>query len=321
MATGRRHPIPSLSLAMDDMLRALIARQAGMVARRQLAGHGIRWEHVDHQIRAHRWVARTPRVVGTTTGPLSVEQRRWLAVLHAGPRSMLGGLTAAEVQGMKRWEREPITVLVDDELSFEPVDGVVFFRSRRSFEMLHRPASSLPIAQLEPAILLWAGYDASHRAAHAVLASAVQQRLTTASRLSHWIDLLSPLRRAPAFRATLRDIDGGAHSGAELDVARMCRQFGLRSPDRQTPRRDRSGRQRWTDCEWRLAGGTVVVLEVDGSFHMEIEHWNDDKKRGRRITRHDRLVIGCTAYEVRHEPAEVASDLMALGVPHTASCA
>ena len=58
-----------------------------------------------------------------------------MAVLHAGPRSMLGGLSAAEVHGLKGWEREEITVLVDDELSFEAVDGVRFFRSRRPFDV------------------------------------------------------------------------------------------------------------------------------------------------------------------------------------------
>ena len=303
------------------MLRALIDRQAGLVARRQLTHHGVGWDHVDHQIRARRWVARTPRVIGTTTGPLDLDQRRWLAVLHAGPRSLLGGLTGTEVHGMKRWSRDTITVLVDDELSFEPVEGVDFFRSRRSFELLHDPGSMLPVARIEPALLMWAGYDAPPRAAHAVLAAAVQQRLTTPGRLLTWIDLLRPLRRAPAFRATLRDIGGGSQSGAELDVMRMCRAYSLRPPDRQRPRLDGGGKRRWTDCEWDLPDGSVLVLEVDGSFHMEVEHWGADKKRARRLTTRERTVVGCTAYEVRHEPGELARDLIALGVPRTAACA
>jgi hypothetical protein len=306
---------------VDEMLQALIDRQAGLVARRQLTHHGVGWDHVDHQIRAGRWVARTPRVIGTTTGPLDLSQRRWLAVLHAGPRSLLGGLTAAGQKGLRRWDRDDITVLVDDELAFEPVDGVHFFRSRRSFELLVDPGPGIPCCRLEPAVLMWAGYDASPRAAHAVLAAAVQQRLTTPSRLMRWTDLLRPLRRAPAFRATLRDIDGGAHSGAELDVARMCRRFGLRPPERQRPRLDRSGQRRWTDCEWDVPDGSVVVLEVDGSFHMEVEHWGADKRRSRRLTTRGRIVVGCTAYEVRHEPGEVVGDLIALGVPRTAACA
>ena len=305
---------------MSDLTR-LIDHQDGMVARRQLTDHGVHWDDVRSHARAGRCVVRTPRVVSAFTGELTTEQRRWLAVLHAGPRSLLGGLTAAEHYGLKRWQREAITVVVDDELAFEPVEGVHFFRSRRSFELLRDPGSALPRCRLEPAVLLWAGYDAPNRAAHAILASAVQQRLTTPDELLRWIDRLRPLRRAPAFRATLRDVEGGSQSGAELDVMRMCRRFGLEPPDRQRPRTDRAGRRRWTDCEWDLIDGAVLVLEVDGSFHMEVEHWGEDKKRARRLTAHDRTVIGCTAYEVRHEPAEVAGDLIALGVPRAVPCA
>ena len=293
----------------------VLDRQHGMIARRQLRGLGLDRFRVRNQVSARRWVERTPRVLSAFTGELTTQQRRWLAVLHAGPRSVLGGLTAAEVHGMKRWERDPITVLVDDELAFEDVEGVHFFRSRRSLELLLDPASTLPVCRFEPAILMWAAYDALPRPAHAVLASAVQQRLTTPTRLLQWIDLLKPLRRAPAFRLTLGDIAGGSHSGAELDMARLCRRFRIRPPDRQRPRKDRGGKKRWTDCEWDLPGGSVLVLEVDGSFHMEVEHWGADKKRTRRLTRRDRLVIGCTAYELRHEPEEVATDLLALGVP------
>lgn len=304
-----------------EQLPDLIATQAGLVARRQLTALGVGWDAVDHQIRARRWAERSPRVVSTFTGELTTTQLRWLGVLHAGPRSMLGGLTAADHLGLRRWRHEDVTVLVDDELSFEPVEGVDFFRSRRSFELLARPVAGLPTCQLEPAVLMWAAYDAPSRAAHAILASAVQQRLTSPARLLRWIDLLRPLRRAPAFRATLRDIEGGSHSGAELDVVRMCRRFGIRLPDRQRPRNDRGGARRWTDCEWDLDDGSVLVLEVDGSFHMEVEHWGADKRRARRLTSRRRTVIGCTAYEVRHEPAEVVRDLVALGVPRAAACA
>src|SRR5690242_1845502 len=190
---------------MNDF-RELVDRQRGMVARRQLTFHGIHWDDVRNHVSAGRCAVRTPRVISTFTGELTTQQRRWLAVLHAGPRAMLGGLTAAEHLGMKRWEREVITVLVDDELAFEPVEGVDFFRSRRSFELLAGGGPDIPCCQLEPAVLMWAGYDASNRAAHGILASVVQQRLTTADRLHEWVNRLRPLRRAPAFRATLDDI-------------------------------------------------------------------------------------------------------------------
>jgi hypothetical protein len=300
---------------MQAELAHLVRAQAGLVARRQLTAHGLDWDSADRHIRARRWIARTPRVISTTTGPLSREQQLWLAVLHAGPRSMLGALTAAQVHGLRGWERDDVTVLVDDELSFEPVHGIHFFRSRRPFELLRSPHPGLPRCQLEPAVLLWAGYDATPRAAHGVLAASVQQRLTTPDRLLAWVDRLQPLRRAKPFRRTLGDIAGGAQSGAELDVRRMCRKFSMRPPDRQRMRTDRAGKRRWTDCEWDLPDGTTLVLEVDGSFHLEVRQQAEDFKRARRITTRTRIVVRCSAYELRHEMEEVAVDLMGLGVP------
>jgi hypothetical protein len=301
-----------------DHVAELVNAQQGMVARRQLGELGVNWERVRNQVAARRWVVHTPRVIGTTTGALTWEQRCWLAVLHAGPRSLLGGLSAAETRGLVGWHRDSITVLVDDELAFEPVVGVRFFRSRRPFELLRSTASGIPTAQLEPAILLWAGYQANLRAAHGCLAASVQQRLTTADRLLTWIETLQPLRRARGFKRTVGDIAGGAHSAAELDVRRLCRRFHLRLPDRQRPRTDRAGRRRWTDCEWDLAGGSVLVLEVDGAFHVDVLQWGADIKRTRALTTAHRIVIRCTAFELRHETEDVARDLIALNVPRAA---
>lgn len=66
---------------------------------------------------------------------------------------------------------------------------------------------------------------------------------------------------------------------AERDVLTMCDSFGIPRPDRQTARVDSAGRRRYTDAEWRLADGRVVVLEVDGGFHMHAEHWSADIER------------------------------------------
>ena len=299
---------------MDERIERLIGAQAGMLARRQLTALGMDWDRVNRQITAGRWSARSPRVVSAVTGTLTMEQRRWLGVLHAGPRSMLGGLTAGARHGLVGWERNEVTVLVDDELSFEPVPGIRFFRSRRPFELLLSPRPGIPSCHLEPGLLLWAGYDAALRPAHGVLAASVQQRLTTAERMREWLDLLKPLRRASGFRRMLADVEGGVHSGAERDVKKMCRDFHLPLPVRQVSRLDSDGRRRWTDAEWRLVDGRVLVLEVDGAFHMDVVQWTADKRRARRISSSDRVVLGATAFEVRHEPGEVAADLVALGV-------
>jgi hypothetical protein len=297
---------------LDD----LVASQAGMVARRQLRAVGIDADRVRDQVAAGRWVVRTPRVVSSVTGHLTQEQRQWMAVLHAGPRALLANLSAAETYGLTGWEREYVSVMVDDELSFEPVPGVNFFRSRRAFDLLASDRPGIPRTRFEPAILLWAAYEAPHpRIEQGLVLAALQQRLTTPSRLIEWIDLLHPLRHARMFRRTVSLAEGGVHSGAEREVARMCRRFGIPQPDRQVRRVDRGGRVRWTDAEWRLARGRVVVLEVDGAYHLDVAQAGADAKRARRLTTPTRVIVRATAYEVIHEPHEVAVDLIALGVP------
>lgn len=300
---------------MESGFAELVVRQSGMVARRQLNEHGIDADRVRDNIAARRWVERTPRVISTVTGELTFDQRCWLAVLHAGPRAMLGNLTAASRQDLKNWERPEICVMVDDELSFEPVPGVDFFRSRRPFDLLISPRPGIPRCQLEPAVLLWAAYEAPNRVAHGVLAATVQQRLTTPRRMIEWVDQLRPLRRAKPFKRTLSFVDAGAHSGAELELGRMCRRFGMPQPTRQRRRRDRWGRPRWTDAEWDVAGGYTIVLEVEGGFHMDVLEAMADARRARRLTTRTRTVVRCTAYELMHEMTEVAVDLIDLGVP------
>lgn len=131
-----------------------------------------------------------------------------------------------------------------------------------------------------------------------------------------WVDRLRPLRRADRFRRVLREIAGGADSTAEIDVRRMCRSFGLAPPARQVRRRDSTGRVRYTDCEWRLADDRYLVLEVYGAFHLDVEHWEEDIARQRALTAPHRIVVRCTARELRDLPERVARDLLLLGVPH-----
>jgi len=286
-----------------------------MIARRQLNELGIDHDLVRNQVRAGRWTPRSPRVVSTTTGPLSREQLQWLGVLHAGGQSLVGGLSAAEVHGLQNWHRDEITVYVEEIEDLEPMPGISFQRTRRSLGLLRATTLDLPVAKLEPAILIFGACQHSPRTAQGVLAAAVQQGLTTPDLLQGWVNTLRPLRRAPLLRRALTDIAGGSQSVAELDVVRLCRQRRLRRPDRQTKRQDAGGRSRWTDCEWQLPDGRVLVLEVDGSFHMDVEHWEDDLARQRELSSLGRLIVRCTARELRDDPDRIARDLIALGVP------
>lgn len=303
---------------MDDARarwRRVAASQAGLITRRQLVAAGIsRWTVAD-RVAAERWQNLAPTVVGTFTGELTEKQRRWLALLHAGDDALLSGLTAAEEAGLRNWKRAEVHVLVPySSGKVSSLEGVTYSRTRRSLIDMRRPGARPPRCKLEPAILMFAASDRSTRTAQGVLAASVQQGLTTPTQLMDWIDRLAPLKRATTLRRALKDIEGGVQSVGEQDVRRMCRRFGLPTPLRQARRRDSSGRSRFTDCEWRLASGHAIVLEVDGAFHMAVEHWEDDIARQRALSALDRTIVRCTARELRDTPERVARDLKLLGI-------
>jgi hypothetical protein len=285
-----------------------------MLARRQLNALGLDHNYVRHQVAAERWALRTPTVVSTTTGALTFDQRLWLGVLHAGRDATVADLTALQVAGLERWERPHVTIMVPQSADVEPVSGVRFRRTRRNLADLSEDRNGLRTLAVEPAALLVAGYGRSLRTGYGLLAATVQQRLTTATRLAGWVDRLQPLRHARLLRSTLGDIEGGAQSMAEIDIGRVCRRFGLPAPMRQVRRRERSGRVRFTDCEWRLLDGRLLVLEVDGAFHMAADQWEEDLARARGLMAQGAVVVRCTAQELRFRPGRVMEDLAALGL-------
>jgi hypothetical protein len=283
-----------------------------VLARRQLLALGYDNDYVDRQVSADRWQRVGEVVICTTTGQLSREQLMWAGVLHAGPWSAIGGLTALERRGLRHWHRDEITVLLAKSHNLEPLRGVRFVETRRPVSLY--ATGHLPTWRTEPAALLFAGYNRSRRTAHGVLAAVVQQRLTTPAKLLTEIGRMQPLRWAKSFKAALGDVSDGSHSLAEMRVVRMCFEHRLPVPDRQTRRVDASGKVRYTDAEWRLPSGKVVILEVDGGFHMEVEHWEDDIMRERDLVVTGAIVLRCTTRELSDEPARVVTSLRAVGV-------
>ena len=133
--------------------RDIAAQQAGLLTRAQLSACGVdRWA-VAHRIRSERWQAlSSSSVIATTTGPLSETQLHWLGVLHAGPGALLGGITAAELSGLRNWHRDEITVLTPFESGQPgPLAGFVFVRTRRSLLDLRANRTSPPRCRLEHA--------------------------------------------------------------------------------------------------------------------------------------------------------------------------
>lgn len=298
-----------------DTVAAVLARQSGVLHRRQLYDAGWTFEQVRHEVDTGRWQQLAPAVLALQTGPLSHEQRLWLGVLHAGPFAVLSHVTAAVHAGLRWTAPAAIDVLTPKGDLVVPLPGYFFHQSRRPYVYWRDPDSPLPRLRIEHAALLAAERDRSVRRAIGMVAAVVQQELSTPSKLATAILQIRKLRHKRHLSLALGDIAGGAQSFAEIDVGRICRDAGLPPPDRQVLRRDPSGRRRYLDCEWHLPDGRIVVLEIDGSFHMRTEHWVRDMQRERAIVVDGRIVLRCSSVEIRLESWRIVRDLVRVGVP------
>ena len=114
------------------------------------------------------------------------------------------------------------------------------------------------------------------RTAVALLAAAVQQRLSTAARLRAELDVTGQVRHRRLLQACLIDIEGGSQALSEIDFVQLCRRAKLPPPTRQVKRRDRHGRVRYLDACWVLPDGRVITVEVDGAIHLMVQSYWDD---------------------------------------------
>lgn len=301
-------------------LRPLAVAQLGVLSRAQLTALDVSARRIEHEVDVRRWTLVAPNVVALQNAPLTRPQRMWLGVLHAGRSAALSHLTACELAGLRWTLDETVHVLTPKGDLVSPLPGLRFRQTRRPYVDWVLVPSSPPRLSIEAAALLTAERDRNLRRAIGLVAAVVQQQLSTTERLLQQARMTRKLRNGRSITLALQDIAGGAHSFAEIDIGRLCAEAGLQAPERQRLRLDRQGRRRYLDCEWVLPDGTVVVLEIDGSFHLRTEHWWRDMKRERAIVISGRRVLRCSSVELRLEPSEIIADLLAVGVPRRFVC-
>jgi hypothetical protein len=241
----------------------------------------------------------------------------WIALLDAGFPSALSSHSALEIFGFKSFatEAELVHIVVPRGAKVADLPGVQLHESRRFKGGDICVRQGFPCTAPARSTVDAAAWQPWPRFAMTMLAAAVQQRICSVKQLDDALAVAGRVKHKQYMRLALKDIAGGAESLGEIDMASLCRRFKLRPPDRQRIRRDPTGRRRYLDCEWELANGTVIVLEIDGSHHHLVEHWEADMKRERKIVISRRWVLRATSAEVHLEPGTVFADLRAMGIP------
>jgi hypothetical protein len=292
---------------MPPELGTELQQQCGVVTTASavdcLGKAAVRW-----RIQTGRWQQPCHGVVVTHSGPLSFDELGWVIVLGAGTEAVMGGLTAARLDGLTGFDDGRVHVVVPAArlVRTKLPDLAVVHRSR-----LLGPADVHPVrrprrTRTPRSILDAALWMRTENGTRAVLAAGVQQRLVRAEDLIAALARRGTVPRRGLIRATLADIAGGAQALSELDFCRLTRRFGLPEPTRQALRKDEHGRVRWLDASWERAR---VVAEVDGLWHMDAVAWWADMRRQNELTVSGYRVLRFPAFAVRDHPEVVAAQL------------
>lgn len=246
-----------------DAVSELLARQSGVVTRRQLLAARITQARIDTLLRRRDLVAVHPGVYLTHTGAPTWTQRSWAAVLYAG-RSALHLGSALHQPPKEAAPNGPIDVAVDRTRRVAPRPGL---RVHRVGELEDKVQWNLspPRVRIEVAAVEVAHRATDDLAAISALAAVVGARRTVASRLRTEIDRRGRLRRRAMLTDLLVDLERGTHSVLEHGyLIRVVRPHGLPEPTSQ-----QAGVDGATGTEYRDVAQADLELsvELDGQLH------------------------------------------------------
>jgi hypothetical protein len=259
------------------------------------------------QLAARRW-QRHGRAVVLHGGPPTAAERSHIVLLNCGERALFTAFTAAELHGLRGWERPTTHVLVPSGTRVRVCVDPVRVHYAGEWERVE----ALPgrrLHRLAPALVLAASTFAQPRPACGLLAAGVQQRLVTADQLRIALDQAPRTRHRRHLGAALADIAQGAQAMSEIDFGRLCRRAGLPAPTRQVVRVEPGGRRRYLDAEWTRSDGRRVVAEVDGALHLSPRRWWEDQLRQNELVIADDIVLRFPSVVVRTMPEEVVRQL------------
>jgi very-short-patch-repair endonuclease len=298
----------------DDVFTRVSTHQSGILTAAQatdMLGRGIMRGH----LRAGRWRKICRDVVMTTNGPMNRSQHLWAAMLVAGPEAVLAGVTALTEAGVRGLREGAIQILVpagrkvSTRLPVMPAEmpPIRVIRTR-CLPDDHRQAGSPPRATTARAVVDAAVWAPTADAARTVIAATCQQRRVNPEQVFEVIQMRRRLPRAKFIEQTLTDIAGGAEALSEIHFKRLCQDFEIPVPDFQERRRDASGRIRFLDAYWKR---WHLHAEVDGSHHMDVDHWTADMLRLNEVWITGDRVLRFPASLIRSRPEAVAGQLKA----------
>lgn len=280
-----------------------MARQDGVLTRRQAFACGLSRAAIEARVRAGRWQRLAGRVYAVFTGPPPRGAVLWAAVLRAGRGAVISHDTAAELAGLVSEPSAVVHVTVPAGRRVSRVPGLVVHRSTRVDAMRH-PSRLPPQTRVDETVLDLVDRAPTLDEALSWVTRACGRRLTTVDRLRVAMRRRSRLRWRAELTSALDDVAQGCHSILELRWARdVERRHGLPPGERQAVRGRRGGR--WYDDVHYPRYRTRV--ELDG----RVAH--PDERRFRDLRR-DNAAVAAGDVVLRYGWPDVSGDPCACAV-------
>jgi hypothetical protein len=289
-----------------DALDRILSRQVEVIARHQALAAGLTSNALRHRLRlGGPWRGLLPGVYVAATGKPTIAQQEMAAMLYAGRGSVITGPAALRHHRIRGPAANFIDVLIPAS------------RRRRdaAFVRLHRttrmPTRIWQFGPLRYALPARAVADAVHeltslRDVRAVVADAVQRGSCAVAQLC--AELTAGAKAGSAlFREALTDVADGIRSAAEGDLKDLLAKSGLPMPLFNAMVFAAGTFVAQPDAWWPELG---VAVEVDSKeWHMSPQDHEKTLTRGRRMARHQMIVLRFTPKQIRTQPAEVVADI------------
>lgn len=253
------------------------------------------------------WQRLAPGVVLLCTGRPTADQLVVGALLHGGPDAMLTGVEACRRHGIRRVPAPDGTLqlLVPHARQVRHTWSVRVDRTRRLPEPVHR--DGIPLAPVARAAVDAVRCIRSESVIAELVSDAVQRGLCTVAALSAELDAGGQHGTATP-RQTLRAVDDGIRSAAELDARKLCARSGLPEPAWNAAVHDATGRLLGVADAWWES--VALAWEINSfAWHLAPADYAREQDRHARFTAAGATVLPTLARRLRTDRAAVTAEL------------
>jgi len=298
--------MPYLSRFDRDLLENTLARQHGLVARRQALTCAMTAKAIRHRTRPDGpWQIVLPGVYLRGRGALGAAQRAVAAFLYADAAIAITGPAALAFHGVPGYQGDLVDVLVP----------LANRRSDTGFARLRRTTVE-PRTAVRDGVVTYAPLDRAVTdtarmltdivAVRAVVAAAVQRGQVQLWQLSRELNL-GPVRGSALLRRALAEVADGVRSTAEADLLALVRRAKLPEP-LYNPRLFVGSRFLASPDAWWPEFG--VAVEVDSrAWHLAPADWEQTLARHARMTAEGILVLHFPPARLRAAHREVTTEI------------